>query len=893
MSINTTNGILDITGAVVRVSKMEFKQATGFDTVFNNIARNTILLSDSDTYETTTTYHNWALKLPNAWVFEADVYLASGTSGGGDHTFQLNFYNNVNTAIANGYTLGLDGTSLTLSYDGTQISTATLSTSLNDDAWHKLFVLFERDTFAVAIDGKPEYTFTDSVLRDRVYNDDTGYVVFYHEAGVARKIKNLKFVNGDKWIRESGSSNIAYIGGSVGIGTDAPKHTLDVLGNANVGTLTVTSVSGDGSGLSLIQSSNVSDFASNVTRIGTLETDLDSNVSRIGTLESGDLTIGGEKTFSSNLEVGTANLFVDTTTGRVGVGTESPGTLLELSKATGSATISPTELRLSTTTNAADWNVTDPWARLSFYTDDVTGDAPGVMASVGAVASSADGGENTRLAFFTAEPHLERMCIDRYGNVGIGTANPATPFNINKLTATLDPKAHTTTEFIRLRGDKIVGQTYAISGGIKLGGDTGGTATADGRIEFYANDGADVGNSYGDVPDNFIMCMRGDGNVGIGTVSPTTKLHVEHYGSAIGDFEGIRIANHATNLHATTRPAYEFVVSDVDAGTGIGNGKFAIGYRGTTSASRTDRLVIDNSGNVGIGTASPQLKMDVYTDDTSGSQLYLRNANTGGRGGLTIAGANGENFNLQKTGVNSSNVVILENYSTTNGGIHFYTKGDGDYRFRTTNSNSTRFLITNDGDVAVGAITPQSKLHVDGDVRMKTLSTNAIGKITPVYARGTGNNNNANRRVKIGDTTHVDGTGRGLTLTIINASTHAHVSSTIYDTYGSTTASNNLATALEAMTDAQIGILTSHDAFEDNMTGNLVTACLKLGLTRLAGANDDNNRHPYCAIFYGLGDTTGVAGNHAIEVMKADRASVARTRLCQRFWSTIRSWVKP
>ena len=127
---------------------------------------------------------------------------------------------------------------------------------------------------------------------------------------------------------------------------------------------------------------------------------------------------------TSNVEIGTANLFVDTTTGRVGVGTTSPSALLELSKATGSATISPTELRLTTTTDAADWNTTNPWARLSFYTDDVTGDAPGVMASIGAVASSADGGENTRLAFFTAEPHLERMCIDRYGNVGIGVTNP-------------------------------------------------------------------------------------------------------------------------------------------------------------------------------------------------------------------------------------------------------------------------------------------------------------------------------------------------------------------------------------------------------------------------------------------------------------------------------------
>jgi hypothetical protein len=105
--------------------------------------------------------------------------------------------------------------------------------------------------------------------------------------------------------------------------------------------------------------------------------------------------------------------------------------------------------------------------------------------------------------------------------------------------------------------------------------------------------------------------------VGIGTVSPATKLHVEHYGSAIGDFEGIRIANHATNLHSTSRPAYEFVVSDIDAGTGIGASKFAIGYRGTTSASRTDRLVIDASGNVGIGTTSPTSILHVKPNHTS------------------------------------------------------------------------------------------------------------------------------------------------------------------------------------------------------------------------------------------------------------------------------------
>lgn len=143
--------------------------------------------------------------------------------------------------------------------------------------------------------------------------------------------------------------------------------------------------------------------------------------------------IGSSETPTANLDIeGTLKVSgIATVSSNVGIGTTTPNVLLELSSDTGSATIVPTELRLSSSTDAGDWNTTTPYARVAFYTGDGTADAPGVMASIGAVASSVDGGENTRLAFFTAEPHVERMCVDRYGNVGIATTSPVATLHIN------------------------------------------------------------------------------------------------------------------------------------------------------------------------------------------------------------------------------------------------------------------------------------------------------------------------------------------------------------------------------------------------------------------------------------------------------------------------------
>jgi hypothetical protein len=122
--------------------------------------------------------------------------------------------------------------------------------------------------------------------------------------------------------------------------------------------------------------------------------------------------------------------------GNLGIGTTSPLTKLEVSSATGSATPTPTEVRIATATGAAsDWSTTLPWGRLSFYNPDASDAGPKIQGSIDAISDTAAGGRMS-MVFNTSAPTTgtltERMRIDSAGIISsVSTYNNTTASGAN------------------------------------------------------------------------------------------------------------------------------------------------------------------------------------------------------------------------------------------------------------------------------------------------------------------------------------------------------------------------------------------------------------------------------------------------------------------------------
>ena len=260
--------------------------------------------------------------------------------------------------------------------------------------------------------------------------------------------------------------------------------------------------------------------------------------------------------------------------GRVGIGTTSPQRVLVLSKS-------------------------DSTGVQTQYTNSTTG----VGASNGFTVGI-DGSENAELWNFQNTDMLfstnstERMRIDSSGSVGIGTSSP----NANAKFEVVSTNAGAVTNVIQLRnGDATAGsgaKLQFLNSTVNYA--TAGTSEITG-VRYSGNYSALTFTTYG--PTSLVERMRidGVGNVGIGTASPSNKLTV----ASEGKIQAFNSANDRSILVYNDNNAAT-VQSDVDPLKLQSADRITFNTNGAN-----ERMRIDSSGNVGIGTSSPDALLNL------------------------------------------------------------------------------------------------------------------------------------------------------------------------------------------------------------------------------------------------------------------------------------------
>jgi hypothetical protein len=447
-----------------------------------------------------------------------------------------------------------------------------------------------------------------------------------------------------------------------------------------------------------------------------------------------NVSIPGNFSVGGNVSVDNSTLFVDSQDNRVGIGTNSPSRILHVKAGAG-------VIRTQSTTSGNN-------VGMEMYNS--TG------SEIGGVFSAED---TANMRFITAG--VEKMTILKGGNVGIGTTNPGANFDIvndlrlTSTAGTADISANQTIGSLEfyynddsatapIVGAKIVASTPTAW--------SGANANFNSDLRFYTTTNLATAATEK-------MRIDQDGDVGIGTTEPARgPLHI-HQASG----------GQPADLHLTAADIGSASTDGVTISADE-DGHAAFWLRENSymnfATNGTERMRIDNNGNVGIGTTVPDGVLDL------GSA-------TGGRA-LSWGGTSNNYANIFTPYSNSGIVLATGFQGNTSADSYLSSYGSvmrrSGIRLNAFNDNGIQFFTDGSATVADGsAFTPTERMRIDTNGKVG-IGTTSPGNELDV----TGTGDNPTVYIETNSTQNVDATNAyGDSIRIRNVNTGTNIASGI------------------------------------------------------------------------------------------------------------------
>ena len=472
------------------------------------------------------------------------------------------------------------------------------------------------------------------------------------------------------------TSATSTFAGRVGIGTTNPAYDLDVVGTIKSSSYGVFGTGGTviGNGTTALYQNNMTNGYIGFPSAGNIAI-MNGNVGIRTTSPAYTLDVNGG--FRAGNATSTNALVFDPNTGNIGIGTTGPGAKLDV--------IGTARFRAGQFT-AQESDVPSSGKHVSVG---VVGDSYGDIYAYDRTAGSA------------INLSLQRLG----GNVGIGTTDPAEALDVNgrvRLAQTTAPET-TTDRLYNVSGNLLWnGVNLTAAGALPVG--------TEGQL-LYNNAGAWTAFSglYWDDTNS---------RLGIGTTTPIYKFNVAaaNAGTGVGDASLLGIVNTDTtanntiglafgqaNLSGAVQTVAGIDLIGVSHADGAQSGALAFATR--NAGSWSERLRIDSSGNVGIGTATPGQKLDIQGNPANGEFIGSKILDTGLNRGLLMGVYKSTNGAYDLAGLwpaavtpNNTNYI----FGTTGADADTYFGAPSGRNMHFQVAASTKMYIDSTGNVGIG-----------------------------------------------------------------------------------------------------------------------------------------------------------------------------------------------